>query len=173
MAPGTPRKPLWVAVDTNVLLDLADGKEIAWEAIDTVKRRLPGVQIVVPPTAIQELAAIVENGDTAKERELALTAARKLVSEWQFVPLNIIPVGHGITDRIASVLRAEGLLPEEEVNDSYIVAESALAGCRILLSSDTHVADIPADKLALILAAADVETVLISRPRDIARKFGR
>jgi len=31
----------------------------------------------------------------------------------------------------------------------------------------------PADKLALILTAADVETVLVSSPRSIAKKFGR
>ena len=173
MATATPRKILWVAVDTNVLLELADEKESVWDAIDTVKQRLPGVQIVVPPTAVQELASLAENGDTAKERELALTAARILVSEWKFVPLNLIPVGHGITDRIAAELRSRGLLPDEEVNDSYIVAESALAGCRILLSSDAHVVEIPADKLALILAAADVEAVLISSPRAIVRKFGR
>ena len=173
MATATPRKPLWVAVDTNVLLDLADEKEAVWEAIDTVRRRLPGVQIVVPPTAVQELARIVEHGDTAKERALALTAAQRLVSEWKFVPLNLIPVGHGITERIADQLRDHELLPSEEVNDSYVVAESALAGCTILLSSDKHVAEIPTDRLTLILAAADVEPVLISRPRDIARKFGR
>lgn len=173
MATATPRKPLWVAVDTNVLLDLADGKENVWDAVDTVRRRLPGVQIVVPPTAVQELAWIAENGDTAKERKLAMTAATKLVTEWQFVPLNLIPVGHGITDRIADELRTQRLLPDAEVNDSYIVAESALAGCKILLSSDGHVTEIPADKLTLILTAADVETLLISSPRSISKKFGR
>lgn len=63
MATATPRKPLWVAVDTNVLLDLADEKESVWQAVETIRQRLPGVQIVVPPTAVQELASIVENGD--------------------------------------------------------------------------------------------------------------
>lgn len=172
MARAAPRKPLWVAVDTNVLLDLADEKENVWAAIDTVRQRLPGVQIVVPPTAVQELAWIVANGDTARERKLAIVAAQKLVPEWQFVPLNLIPVGLGITERIAGKLRSQGLLPSEEINDAYIVAECAYAGCKILLSSDHHVVEIPADKLTLILAAADVETVLISTPRAIARKFG-
>lgn len=81
MATASPRRPLFVAVDTNVLLDLADEKERVWDAIDTIKRRLPGVQIVVPPTAVQELAWIAENGDSVRERELAMIAGRKLVSE--------------------------------------------------------------------------------------------
>lgn len=173
MPAAVPRKPLWAAVDTNVLLDLADGKDRVWDAIDTIKKRLSGVQFVLPPTVVQELAWIVEHGETSRERRLALTAASRLASEWQFVPLTLIPVGHGITDRIASQLRRSGLLPEEEVNDATIVAESALTGCRILLSSDAHLTNIPADKLALILTAADVEPVLIASPRSIAQKFGR
>lgn len=66
MAAATPRKLLWVAVDTNVLLDLADERETAWHAVETIRRRLPGVQIVVPPTVVQELAWIAEHGDAGK-----------------------------------------------------------------------------------------------------------
>jgi predicted nucleic acid-binding protein len=172
MAAATPRKPLWVAVDTNVLLDLADGRESVWRAIETIRQRLPGVQIVVPPTAVQELAGIAEHGNP-DERPLALMAARKLVAVWSFVPLNLIPVGHGITERIAAEIRARHFLPDAEVNDSFIVAESALAGCKLLLSSDQHILGISADRLAVLLTAADVETLLISSPRDVARKFGR
>jgi rRNA-processing protein FCF1 len=116
MAAATPRKPLWVAVDTNVLLDLADGRESVWRAVETIRQRLPGVQIVVPPTAVQELAWIAEHGDR-EERSLALAAARKLVAVWSFVPLNLIPVGHGITERIAAEIRARDFLPDAEVND--------------------------------------------------------
>jgi len=50
MAAPRLQKPLLVAVDTNVLLDLADGNEAVWGAVETVRRRLKGVQIVVPPT---------------------------------------------------------------------------------------------------------------------------
>jgi predicted nucleic acid-binding protein len=172
MAAATPRKPLWVAVDTNVLLDLADGRESVWRAIETIRQRLPGVQIVVPPTAVQELAGIAEHGNP-DERPLALTAARKLLGEWGFVPLNLIPVGHGITERIAAEIRARDFLPDDEVNDSFIVAESALAGCKILLSSDQHILDISVARLGILLAVGGLETLLISSPSDVARKFGR
>ena len=136
MAAPLPPKPLLVAVDTNVLLDLAEGSEHAWGAVETIRRRLKNVRIVVLPTVIQELAHLVENGDTPRERELAGKAAQQLVKDWKFAPINFIPVGHGITERIADSIRERGLLPPEEVNDSFIVAESALAACAILLSSD-------------------------------------
>jgi predicted nucleic acid-binding protein len=171
-APLLPKKSLLVAVDTNVLLDLAEDNEHVWGAIETIRRRLKGAQIVVLPTVIQELANLVEHGDTPHERELAGKAARRLVKSWKFAPINFIPVGHGITERIANGLREHGLLPPEEVNDSFIVAESALASCAILLSSDGHIREIPADKLNLLLAAAHVATVVISTPREIAKKFG-
>jgi predicted nucleic acid-binding protein len=173
MATAKPRKPLWVAVDTNVLLDLADEQEHAWGAIETIRRRLPGAQVIVPPTALQELFWIAEHDGSPTARRLARTAAENLVAKWEFTPLTLVPVGHGITERIAAGMRARRLLPEAEVNDSLIVAESALAGCKLLLSSDAHITGISADKLALLLAAADVETILISKPRDPAKRFGQ
>jgi len=48
-------KPLLVAVDTNVLLNLAKRDETAIDCIDTVKFRLPNAQIIVLPTVILEL----------------------------------------------------------------------------------------------------------------------
>ena len=125
MAAPKLQKPLLVAVDTNVLLDLADGNEAVWGAVETVRRRLKGVQIVLPPTVVQELAHLIEHGATDRERTLALLAAQQLLGKWKFVPINFIPAGHGITERIADGLRTDGLLPEEEINDSFIVAESA------------------------------------------------
>lgn len=172
MAAPRLQKPLLVAVDTNVLLDLADGNEAVWEAVETVRRRLKGVQIVVPPTVVQELAHLIEHGATDRERTLALLAAQQLLGKWKFVPINFIPAGHGITEQIADGLRADGLLPEEEINDSFIVAESALAGCTLLLSSDRHIREISAHRLNPLLAAAHVSPLLLASPSDIARKFG-
>jgi len=86
MAAPLPPKPLLVAVDTNVLLDLAEGSEHAWGAVETIRRRLKNVRIVVLPTVIQELAHLVENGDTPRERELAGKAAQQLVKDWKFAP---------------------------------------------------------------------------------------
>lgn len=173
MAASVPPKPRLAAVDTNVLLDLADSREHAWAAVETVRRRLAGVQIVVPPTVVQELAHLAGHGRTARERNLALKAARSLVREWKFVPLSFIPVEHGITESIATALRQQGLLPNEEVNDSLIVAESALAGCGLLLSSDRHIREIPADRLRTLLTGAHVAMLVIAAPRDVARLIAR
>jgi rRNA-processing protein FCF1 len=77
-------KPTVVAVDTNVLLDLARGDETVLDCIDTIRKRLSPVRFVVSPTVNQELAEIADNGDTAKERESAALVLTKLVGEWKF-----------------------------------------------------------------------------------------
>jgi hypothetical protein len=48
-----------IGVDSNVLLDLADEVEDVTDAVLTVRRRLPQAQLVLLPTAGQELAAEV------------------------------------------------------------------------------------------------------------------
>jgi predicted nucleic acid-binding protein len=165
-------RPIEIAVDTNILLDLADDNEAVIDALDTVRERIDGAQIIVLPTVIQELNAITEEGETKRERELAFTALRNVL-EWGFQPVNCVPVGHGITEETARRLRANGLIPEEEVNDSLIVAEAALLGVSILLSGDTHIKDIEQNELKLLLDACDLRCPLIASPHRIVRDFFR
>ena len=84
-----------------------------------------------------------------------------------------MPVGHGIVERIAEEIRIKDLLPTEEKNDSLIVAESALLGCRILLSGDAHLRGVDFQRLTLLLKDFDVAAPVIATPREIVRKFCR
>ena len=44
-----------IAVDTNVLMDLAAEVESVVDAVELVRRRIAGARLVVVPTVIQEL----------------------------------------------------------------------------------------------------------------------
>lgn len=165
-------RPTLVAVDTNVLLDLAVPKDRAHDAIAIFRRRVPGIEFVVPPTVIEELDFISLHGDTASERKLATTALQRLVRDWGFRPLDFIPVGHGIVEAVARKLRGEHLIPEHEANDSFILAEAALANCSILISSDEHLRSADPTRLSLALKSCDVNAVLVRTPREIVRQFG-
>lgn len=164
-------KPRLIAVDTNVLLDLANEAEAAWDALNTVKSRIENHQLVVLPTTVQELAFIVDEGESADAQRLAYKAATSL-RDWGFTPLNCLPVGHGITEQIARKLRYRGLIPHEEENDSLMVAEAALAGVTLLLSSDWHVKDIDPTSLKLLLDECDVSTPLLASPHRVRILFG-
>ncbi len=161
-----------IAADTNVLLDLASEVETVTDAVSTIRERLQDARFVVPPTALHELALAVRDGETERIRNLAFRALSQLRARG-FEPLNLVPVGHGIVERIADEIRRKDLLPTEERNDSLIVAESALLECRILLSGDAHLRDIDFQRLTLLLKDFDVAAPVIATPREIVRKFCR
>src|SRR5437870_1789380 len=112
-----------IAAYTNVLLDYAKGEETVIDCFDTLRRRLPGSVVLVLPTVIHELSDLANEGASEEIRLTARQALRSILKPWGFQPVNFLPVGHGIVDQIAQSLRTEELIPEEEVNDSYVVAE--------------------------------------------------
>ena len=159
-----------VAVDANVLMDLGERVETVIDALTTLRQRFRRPRLVIPPTAQQELVHIARRGDTEKERLRAgggVEAARR----WLIVPVNLMPVGHGIVERIAEKLRGPDLLPPEEVNDSLLLAEAALLEARLLLSSDEHLRGINFTRLNLELHNFDLAAPVIVTPAEVARKF--
>jgi hypothetical protein len=167
--PAAPASPL-VAVDANVVMDLGKESESVLDALATIRQRLRFPRIVLPPTAKLELMHIARYGDTAKERDLALNgiaAARRS----RIIPVNLMPVGHGIVERVAERLRSEDLLPASEVNDSELVAESALLGARLLLSSDAHLRGMDFARLTIELQHFDLTAPVIITPIEVLRKF--
>src|SRR5438067_2477024 len=113
--PAAPANPL-VAVDTNVLMDLGEEAEIVIDSIAVIRQRLRSARIIIPPTAQQELVHIARYGDSEKERSKAVRGIRA-ARQWRIVPINLMPVGHGIVERVAECLRTHSLLPASEVND--------------------------------------------------------
>jgi predicted nucleic acid-binding protein len=169
MATPLLRSPL-IAVDTNVPLDLADDKEHALDVLDVVRRRLKPGRILVTPTVFQELVFLADESDAAANREQAKRALRGLAG-WGLELVNLVPVGHGIVERIADRLQEVGLLPVEEYNDGLILAEAALLNCAIILSGDAHLRGLDFQRASLELKAFDVDMPVIATPHEIVRKF--
>lgn len=139
-----PNPPL-IAVDTNVLIDLADENETAVDCLSTIRRKFPKAPIIVTPTVLVELTDIATDGDSESEKQSALNALRKI--------------------------RATGLIPDEEVHDSFIIAESALANVTLLLSSDGHMKDINQSALGELLEHCDLGKLIIFSPAKIVKDF--
>ena len=74
-------------------------------------------------------------------------------------------------EEIARKIRSAGLIPEDEIHDSFVIAESALANATLLLSSDAHLKDMDMPALNAILAASDVAKLIIFSPAKIVRDF--
>jgi hypothetical protein len=107
----------------------------------------------------------------ATEQEIAAKALSSLIDPWGFVPVYSFPVGHGIVQQIGNKLRARGIIPDEEIHDSFIVAEAALYGAAILISNDGHIKDIDRGMLKIELDSCDVDCPLIASPWTIVHKF--
>src|SRR5438552_14013587 len=146
---------LLIAADSNVPLDLAQGDEAVIDAIDTIRSRLLHARIVISPSVFQELVHVALRDPQARRRELGTRALRQLKT-WRFDLLEIVPVGQGIVESVARRVRTAGLLPEEEIHDSLILAEAALLGCTVLLTSDAHLRGIEHIRLTWELNACDV-----------------
>ncbi len=168
---ATEAKSTRVAVDTNFLLDLAALTPVSWDALETLRRRLPNPVFLVPPTVINELAVAHDDPEDTEEQHLATLALTQLRQVWKFQPIELVPVGHGIVERIADRIRERDYLPTEEKNDSYILAEAALLDCRLLVTADAHLLDVPAHPLKLLLDAFDVNSPIIVSPRKIVQDF--
>jgi hypothetical protein len=160
-----------VAVDTNVQLDFANKSEVVIDCLATIKKRLPNPKIIVLPTVILELIDIGDNDSDAHLKSLANVSLSSILEPWGFLPVNCVPVGHGIVERIGRKIRAKGLIPEQEIHDSFVIAEAALYGVTILISSDGPIKDIDQQMLKIELASSDVECPLIASPWKIVNQF--
>src|SRR5438045_9722823 len=110
------KKSTRLAVDTNFLLDLAADTAASWEALETIRRRLPEPLILVPPTVIDELVVAYDDPADNEEQRLAGIALTNLRAKWKFRPMDLEPIGHGIVERIAENIRERGSLPSEKVH---------------------------------------------------------
>jgi len=162
-----------IAVDTNVPLDLAEGVEDVVDGVEVISRRIKMVRLITPPTVNLELAYLSKFADEEKVRANAQKALRSLSSKWKLQPVNLVPAGHGIVAAIGLKIRQAGLLPDEEEHDAMILAESALLGCSMLLTSDVHLRGIDFQRLKLLLQDSHVAAPIIAAPREIVRKFCR
>jgi predicted nucleic acid-binding protein len=162
-----------VAVDVNVLINFANRDEVVIDCLGTIKKRLPNPRIIVLPTVILELTHISEWDDDPKVKALAKLALESIVDPWGFLPVNCVPVGHGIVEQIGRKIREKRLLPEQEIHDSFVIAEAALYGAAILISSDSHIKDVDRHMLKIELSASDVDCPLIASPWKIVHQFFR
>lgn len=166
-------KPSRLAVDTNVLLDLADEEDDILDALAVIEHRLPKAEKLVPPSVLDELTYLAESGQSPPVRRSAARAIQALRREHRFHPILELPFAPEGVEALAREFRRLGLLPREEMHDSMILAETAFLDCSILLTSDEHLRVIDHQQLTWLLNQRDLSTPVIATPREVVRKFFR
>jgi predicted nucleic acid-binding protein len=166
-------KPLRLAADTNVLLDLADGNEDVLDAVALIDKERPQADWLVSPSVLDELAFLTDSGDTIALRQSARVAFRQLQSRRRFRAMLNLPFPSDFLKRVADEIRQRGLVPAAEVHDSRVLAEAAFLQCALLLTSDAHLREVDHELLTLVLNPFDLAPPVIATPREIVRKFFR
>jgi predicted nucleic acid-binding protein len=166
-------KPLRLAVDTNVLLDLAGEVEDVLDALGVIEARLAKADWLLPPSVLEELAFLADSGQTPQVRQLAGRALQQLRTDRRFRPILELPFTPERAKELADEFRRCELLPAEEVHDSLLLAEAVFLECGILLTSDEHLRGIEHQRLTWVLNARDLSAPVIATPREIVRKFFR
>lgn len=159
--------PRLLALDANLVLDLASGLDIAHEFLETFRHRGYGFRL--PPTAAIELRWKATNDPDPSTRKLANQALARL-RPWDVQPLpELSEVEYTIAEAFASRLRLSRLLPDEEFNDGLILAETSLAGIAGLVTSDHHLLDIDEMALRLSFQEADLAIAVPVHPRRLLK----
>jgi predicted nucleic acid-binding protein len=166
-------KPLRLAADTNVLLDLAVGDEDVLDAIAAIDHKLPQAEWLVSPSVLDELAFLADSGDTLPLRQSAQVAFRQMQSGCRFRAMLDLPFPPDFIKRVADEIRRTGLIPAAETHDSMVLAEAAILQCALLLTSDAHLREVDHELLTLVLNPFDLAPPVIATPRDIVRRFFR
>ena len=160
---ASPKKSL--ALDTNLLLDLAGEKDFAHEFKEEFSSR--GYSLLVPPTVVAELAFFASLKD-AHQQDLANVALEK-ASVWKCQPFALSSTQMVIAARFAARLMEASLIPETEQNDGKILAQTSLARIPLLVTSDKHLLDVDEDALLLAFNDADLLPVHPAHPKRLLK----
>ena len=114
-----------------------------------------------------ELYFLGEHGDTEEQKLASLSLCR--IASWDIQVFPLTSLQLGIAWRLAAAVIARGLLPENEINDSRIRAETSVAAIPLLVSSDRHLLDMDPDALQAACAEADLPSTFIASPRRLLR----
>lgn len=160
---ASPKKSL--ALDTNLLLDLAGEKNFAHEFKEEFASR--GYSLLVPPTVVTELTFFAFQ-EHASQHELAVTALER-IGMWNCLPFELSSTQMVIAQRFAVRLVESSLIPETEQNDGKILAQTALAQIPMLVTSDAHLLNIDEEALLLALNEADLSPVHPVHPKRLLK----
>ena len=108
---ASPRKQL--ALDANLLLDLAEGKDFAHDFKDEFQAR--GYEFLLPPTAAAELNVLSIYG--GEPQKTFANQALQQLRAWKCQPYSLSDTKLAIAEKFRRQLSELQLIPDEEWDD--------------------------------------------------------
>ena len=154
-----------LSLDTNVLFDLAEGRDFAHEFREGYQSK--GYALSIPPTVIAELYFFLEHG--ASDEENLARAAVSNLARWDVQASPLSSVQLRTARQLARKIALARLLPAEETNDALILSETAVAGIPLLVSSDKHLLEVDDNRLRSVCVDSGVGPCFPASPRGLLR----
>jgi hypothetical protein len=163
--------PRLVAIDSNVLLALAEEDSDTLDAWELIQTRLRPVMSLVTPTVLDEVGHKAEDPVRSKLRTLAIKALTDLRTRWKLQPVELRPDQEVMVQSAATALLHSGQLPFPERNDAFIVVEAAVLECMLLVSQDSHLLGLEHRELKSVLRRFRLTPPLVASPLQIIKRF--
>jgi hypothetical protein len=163
--------PRLVAIDSNVLLALAEEDSDTLDAWELIQTRLRPVMLLVPTTVLDEVGHKAEDPARSKLRTLAIKALTDLRIRWKLQPVELRPDQEVVVQSAAAALLHSGQLPFAERNDAFILVEAAVLECMLLVSQDSHLLGLEQRELKSVLRRFQLTPPLVASPVQIIKKF--
>jgi predicted nucleic acid-binding protein len=160
---ASPQKRL--SLDTNVLFDLAEGRDFAHDFRETCRSK--GYALLISPTVVAELYFLNSHGADDEQRLAAASLARMGTWDVHVFPLTGVQIQ--LARWLALAILEAGILPPTETNDANILAEAAVGAIPLVVSSDHHLLDVDEDALRDECLKADLSPVYPISPRRFVR----
>ena len=157
------RPRLKVALDSNVLFDLAAGENFAATVLEVLREK--AAVVYVPPTVLLELLYEEEHCIVPEKGKLASRALDGIHRLWRLERVDLDANQEAIARGFANALRNTRLMDSCEINDSWILAEATQIPVDFLLTSDKHLLSIDRDKLHALFDEKHLTKVEIAAPR--------
>lgn len=165
-----PKSKPQLALDTNVLFDLADGKDFAGTVLEVLKEEKATVK--VSPTVMMELEYEIIHPASPQKGKRAERAIH-CIHSWDITPFRLAPIQLDIAVEFSKSLQYARVLTDGEFNDGRILAEVALCPLEFLLTSDTHLLSINREKLKVLFTERELPVVEVISARNLYSRLKR
>lgn len=152
-----------LALDTNVLLDRANGEVFAKSFCEQFQRY--GFSLEVPPTVIAELDYFRSKG-ADEEQRLAEIALLSYLG-WGLTPIILKDIQKTYKTNFIAIAQDAKILPAKEINDLHILAETSIAEIPALVTSDGPLLNVNRQELQLAFQGAGLAVVSPVNPQKM------
>jgi hypothetical protein len=155
-----------VALDTSILLRLADADDETWDAHKALLKRGERFQLIVTP-AVNDLLEMLARGSNKQTLELTRRVWRGRAGDWHIAQASLSDAQKKMAWVLNCHFRQAGLLDEGERLEAEVLAEAVVRGDELVASPGSPLCQIDARRLLLETRLLGMSGFAVFEPRQL------